>query len=303
MSGKICVILNPASRGGATRSRLPEIRAALEAAGIGPIFQTTAAGEETSLAARAIATGAQTIVAVGGDGTCSRIAAAILESRIDCRLAVLPSGTGNDFAKTLGVSRCSVPELADLIENGATAQVDAGRADGRYFINSCGFGFDASVLEATTRIHRLKGYTVYIYSALRMLFGYKGFSARIGGDDAGPPSTRHLLMLTVSNGRFLGGAFMIAPGASPNDGLLDVCHVHDMSVPRRLQLFARAMRGTHAAVAGVTMKKTARLELRFDSPPLIEIDGELHRASARDVTIECVPRALSVVTAPGAIAG
>jgi len=109
-------------------------------------------------------------------------------------------------------------------------------------------------------------------------------------------------MLTVSNGRFLGGAFMIAPRATVGDGLLDVCRVHDMTVRRRLQLFARAMRGTHSELAGVSLTQENSLTLRFDSPPLMEVDGELRQAGSSEVTIECVPRALSVVAAPGAIA-
>ncbi len=265
------------------------------------IYETTAAGEEATLAAHAMQRGARTIIAVGGDGTCSRIAGAILESRTDCRLAVLPSGTGNDFAKTLGVTGFSPRQVLDLIPTGACARIDVGRADGRYFINSCGFGFDASVLEATSRVQWLKGDAVYIYSALRMLFGYRGLEVTTVASGSSTVK-QHLLMITVSNGRFLGGAFMIAPGATVGDGLLDVCRVHDMTVRRRLQLFARAMRGTHSELAGVSLAQESSLTLRFDSPPLMEVDGELRRAGSSEVTIECVPRALSVVAAPGAIA-
>jgi len=297
----VAAIVNPAAGRGKARRRLDEIQSCFASHGISRIELTTKSGDEERLARQLIDDGASTIVAVGGDGTCGRIANAIVRASSNCALAVVPAGTGNDFAKTLGVAKPGVAETIALAATGPPIRIDVGRADGRCFVNSCGFGFDASVLEATTQIHWLRGNAVYIYSALRMLFGYRGLQVT-GVPPSSGGATRHLLMLTVSNGRFLGGAFMIAPRANVGDGLLDVCYVNDMSVRRRLQLFARAMRGTHSELAGVSLTQESSLTLRFDSPPLMEVDGELRRAGSSEVTIKCVPRALSVVAAPGAIA-
>src|SRR6476661_1418227 len=94
-----CLIINPAAGRGRIRAAIPDIRHAFRERGIATTYETSAPGDEETLARSAIQQGAQTIIAVGGDGTCSRIAQAILDSRSSCHLAVVASGTGNDFAK------------------------------------------------------------------------------------------------------------------------------------------------------------------------------------------------------------
>ena len=262
------------------------------------IKKTARRGDEERLTLEALDDGWTTIVAVGGDGTCSRIADVLVKSRSDCALAVIPWGTGNDFAKTLGVAGWSPEQVAVLVERAEPRIIDAGLIDGRHFINSCGFGFDASVLAATEHVRFLKGDALYIYAALRQLLTYRGIPIEI--DRKSDESAPELLMVTVSNGRYLGGAFHIAPNASVLDGQLDVCVVREANVLQRVRLFASAFRGTHGRLPSVRTLRTGAISLRFPSPPAIEIDGELHRARSREVKIECVPGALSVIAAPGA---
>jgi diacylglycerol kinase family enzyme len=107
-------------------------------------------------------------------------------------------------------------------------------------------------------------------------------------------------MLTVSNGQFLGGAFRIAPGASVLDGLLDVGLFSDSNVVERLRIFARAFRGTHPGLRSFDAKRVREVTLEFADAPMMEVDGELRRARSATVKLECVPRALSVIAAPGA---
>ncbi len=293
------MIANPTAGRGTTQKTLGQLRAAFAARGVDEFHETIAAGDEEILAARALEGGAETIVAIGGDGTCTRIAQAILTSKKPCRFAVIPTGTGNDVAKTLGVRNLSPSGIADLADRGDTTLMDVGRADGHYFLNSCGFGFDAAVLEATSRVRFLKGDAVYICSALRQLFTYRG----IGVSRSGAGSSRQdtMLMVTVSNGRSLGGAFKIAPNASVLDGQLDVAFFRDSNVFDRIRVFAGAFRGTHLGMKSVTSERTESLSLEFAEPPAMEIDGELRRAASSTVNVECIPRALSVIAAPGAL--
>jgi diacylglycerol kinase (ATP) len=293
-----CLIVNPAAGRGGIRGAIPRIREIFSARGITELLETTVAGEEETLAQAAIDGGATTIVAVGGDGTCSGIANGILRSGAPCRLAVLPCGTGNDFAKTLGVSGHSPEMIADLVLNGCESPIDVGLADGRHFLNSCGFGFDAAVLVASKSIRFLRGDAVYICAAVRKLFTYRGTHISVRGvpgvDDGA------MLMATVSNGRSLGGAFRIAPTASVLDGKLDVCFFRDAGVVERVQLFAGAMRGTHLGMHAVSSAKTQRLTLTFGVNPAMEMDGELRMAESTSVEVSVVPSALSVLAAPGA---
>ena len=293
------IVLNPAAGRGRARKLTQDIRNAFSGVAMTDVRETREAGEEETLARQAIERGVTTIVAIGGDGTCTRVANAILKSERECLLAVLPCGTGNDFAKTLGVIDYNPEDLAALVANGSVTRIDVGRIDDNYFINSCGFGFDASVLEATKRVRFLKGDAVYIYSALSQLFTYRGMEVSAHG----VPSLKRgpMLMVTVSNGRFLGGAFKIAPHASVLDGRLDACFFSDCNVVQRMKLFVGAMRGTHIGMPSVSIASVQRLALTFPSSPLMEIDGELRVARSRTVELQCVPRALSVVAAPGAL--
>jgi diacylglycerol kinase (ATP) len=295
----VYVIANPAAGRGRISSRLPAIRAAFSSPAVRAIRETAAPGDEDVLAADAIAHGADIIVAVGGDGTCSRIAGTIIKSGSNCRLAVVPAGTGNDFAKTLGLTTHSPSAIAQLVLADRHVPMDVGIADGHHFLNSCGFGFDASVLEASNKVRFLTGDAVYIYSALRQLFSYPGVGVSSTALPDAMPTAR-TLMVTVSNGKSLGGAFRIAPNASVRDGKLDVCFFDDSGVLTRLRLFLGAMRGTHLRRSEVHSAQARQLSLTFESAPQMEIDGELRKAGGQTVEIECLPNALSVIAAPDA---
>jgi diacylglycerol kinase (ATP) len=293
------LIANPAAGRGSAAKLLVAARAQLEEVGMREFLVTRKEGDEETLASSAISRGVRSFVVLGGDGTCSRVANAILKSGVDCLLTVLPSGTGNDFAKTLGLNGATPSDVAGLVTGGTVVRIDVGTADDKYFLNSCGFGFDASVLEATQKVRFLKGDTVYIYSALKQLFSYQGIEIVV--TDGGASLPRRMLMVTVSNGRYLGGAFKIAPNASVLDGKLDACFFSDSNVVERARLFVGALRGTHLGMRAVTNASVHELALTFATPPAMEIDGELRTAASATVKLKCLPHALSVVAAPGAI--
>jgi len=291
------VIANPAAGRGEAKNDFSLIRSAFASVGVLNFCATEVAGDEEKLAGAAIASGAETIIAVGGDGTCARVADAILKSGASCQLGVVPTGTGNDFAKVLGVGTLPVPAIAQLAKRGIGTRIDVGRVDGHYFVNSCGFGFGPSVLDASNRVRFLKGNAVYVYSALAQLCTYRGFS--VSADSSSDSGARKMLMLTVSNGGFLGGAFRIAPHASVLDGELDVGFFGDSSLIGRVRIFAGAFRGTHLGLPSVKTASARAMTLRFSAPPMMEVDGELRQALSSTVKIECVPRALNVIAAPG----
>src|SRR5258705_2557820 len=296
--GQVGIVVNPEAGRGKAGKLLPELRNAFS--DLSPtLLVTTSKGEEEALARQAIRDGATTIVAVGGDGTCSGAASAILNSGQSCRLAVIPSGTGDDFAKTLGVTGFTPAQVASLVQGGDAQRIDVGLADDRYFLNSCGFGFDASVLEATQKVRFLKGDAVYIYSALGQLFSYQGAAVSVAGDAQVKPG--RMLMITVSNGRWLGGAFKIAPDASVLDGKLDACFFGDSNVLERASLFIGALSGTHLHMRGDYSLTVQEFSLTFPAPPSMEVDGELRTARSATVRIQCVPLALSVLAAPRAL--
>ncbi len=288
------VIVNPAAGRGRGGQMLPRIREVFAALGVTAVDVTGSAGDERTLAERALADGCTTLVAVGGDGTWSNVAGAILASGADCRLALLAAGTGNDFAKTVGAPAGDLEATARLAVEGGDTRVDVGRIEGHHFINIAGFGFDIAVLEDCARITWMKGGNLYLVSALRQLFGYSGVEIEV----VSPLRRReraHHLMLIVANAKHFGGAFHIAPGAELADGLLDAVSILDAPALGRIGLFVGATRGTHVSDRRVITEQATRFTLRFPAPPAYETDGEYRRAASAELEITCVPKALRVV--------
>ena len=171
MNNRVCVIVNPAAGRGRGTAMLPEIIARFADAGVTDIWPTMAKGSENEIATAAIHDGFRTIVVVGGDGTTTNVANAILHSGEDVRLAVMPAGTGNDFAKAVGTAKMDIPAIVRLSTGESERRVDVGRIEDNYFLNCCGFGFDVAVLEEIDRTRWLKGNSVYFYTALTQLIG------------------------------------------------------------------------------------------------------------------------------------
>lgn len=295
MSGRVAVILNPAAGAGRARRLLPRTRAVFARHGIERVMLTERPDDERRLVHAALGAGAETIVAVGGDGTWSKVADAIASSRADVRLAIVAAGTGNDFARTLGAPAGDLEAMARLADDpAAERRIDLLRIDRtRHVLNVAGIGFDAAVAERVERA-LLPRAAAYVAGALGELFRFRGFDVVENGG-----AGRHLLMLALANGRWFGGSFEIAPGALPDDGLMDVIAVADASPLARLRLFAAAMRGSHLTLPGVEVRRLSALTLRFPAPPLLEVDGELHRTTVPELEVVCLPGALRVVTAPG----
>jgi len=276
---------------------LPQVRTAFSGVGVDDIFVTRSAGEERGLAMRAIRSGFTTIVAVGGDGTSSNIANAILSDGSDIRIGILPTGTGNDFAKTLGTARVGIQEIARLSKEYSGIRVDAGRIENTWFLNSCGFGFDVAVIERVARSRWLRGRAVYMAAALQSLMRYRGLEIEVAGSTA-----RRHMMLVIANSPHFGGAFTIAPGASVVDGQLEAISILDVAVHRRIALLAAASRGAHCGFREVTTSTSASFKVGFTEPPSYQADGEIHHATSRALNISCSPHALRVLTGASGLA-
>jgi diacylglycerol kinase (ATP) len=299
MPARVCVIVNPAAGRGRGARALPAVREAFAAVGITDVRVTTGKADERAIAARAVADGITTLVAVGGDGTWSNVANGLLSAGAGdaVRLALIAAGTGNDFAKTVGAPASDFAATARLVVEGAETRVDVGHIEDQYFLNIAGFGFDIAVLEDIPSIPYLKGDAVYIYSALRQLVGYGGVDIDITSPQGRRGATRHL-MLILANAKNFGGAFKIAPHASLTDGAIDAISIHDASTWRRLKLFGSAARGTHIGQDEVVTEAAASFTIHFATPPAYETDGEYRQARTADVEVRCIPGALRVVAGP-----
>jgi len=303
------VIFNPASGRGRGRRRLGRYRELLTKHLPQVTFgETQGPGDEARLADEALAAGYHVIVAVGGDGTWGNVADRLVASgRDDVALGLLPNGTGNDFGRTLGLdpmdAEAAVRTLAagrtrsvdvGLLETPSAPEHDPGRMRPRHFLNLIGFGFDIAVIDAAARARLLRGELLYKVTALQQLFRFPGFRAEIGTDDGTPRGGEHL-MLTISNGRFFGGGFPIAPEAQADDGLLHACRIGDTTPLTRLRLFNLAEKGRHVGQGQVEISGGPVFRLAFPEPPRFEMDGDVRQAAEREMVVRVRPRALRVV--------
>jgi diacylglycerol kinase (ATP) len=272
-------------------------------------FATTSRpGAEQELADRATGEGYDVVVAVGGDGTWSNVADRLLASgRDDVALGILPSGTGNDFGRNLGYDPGDPVEAVRILAEGQSRRVDVGRLEtpsasdhapesweARHFLNVLGFGFDVAVIDAAAGARFLRGELLYKVTALQQLSRFPGFECHIrsaGGEDR---AGRHL-MLTVSNGRYFGGGFPIAPEARVADGRLHACRIEDASPFARLRLFNMAERGRHVRSERVEIIDDAGFRLEFERPPRFEMDGDVRRSATAALEVRVLPSALRVV--------
>lgn len=298
------VVFNPHAGRGRGAQFIGPVLDALSGGGVLEHGTTAQPGDEERLAHEAVSRGFRRVVAVGGDGTWSKVANGLLRANA-CRpgeeqavLGLIPGGTGCDFGKSMGIPRDDLRRAAAIVREGHARAVDVGRIEGRHFLNICGFGYDVAVLEASWNVKYLEGEQLYLYCALRQLASFPGFAveAELDGASLG---RLDLLMLIVANAKFFGGKFKIAPGADLADGRLDVLRFSNMGLLRRLDVMQRLLRGVHEGSPLVQGSRAARLRLRFlsDEPPTYETDGEWNRAKSATVEIETLPAALRVLAA------
>lgn len=292
MTERVSVIVNPQAGRGRGWKMIPKVSEVFARQGVTDIRYTSEKGDELRLARHAISQGSTTIVVVGGDGTTTHVANAILESGADVRLAVLPAGTGNDFAKALGTDKCDPALVARKSMESGNTRVDVGKIEDLYFLNCCGFGFDVAVLEGTLRNQWLRGNAVYLYTALKELLWYRGIEISVGRAS----TTRHML-LVFANTEYFGGIFRIAPGARVDDGELDMIEILDIPASRRAVMLSAATRGDHMKYPECIMERARSFELSFPAPSAYEADGELHHAASANLTVSSCPSALRVLTA------
>ena len=260
------------------------------------VVRTEGPGHGQELAAQAVRQGARHVIAVGGDGTVHEVANGLLRSDADAALGVVPVGSGNDFAKLVGVyGHDPVRAVARLVTAGS-CRFDAGRVLGEWFVNSVGFGFGPAVVQRRNRMPHLRGFLSYLVPIVQTFFRFEPPVF-----DVAAPGFRergYMMMIEVCNGTTAGGSYRFAPDADPADGKMDVCLIRRVSLPRFLLALPRVMRGTHVTMREVAVIKTAKLVVRSPEQPLVvHVDGELREPGVNECTVELERGRLNVLVA------
>jgi diacylglycerol kinase (ATP) len=290
--GKTCIILNPVA--GKDRD-LDDVVARLARLPNAEIRITGRRGSAARFARTALRKGRDTIVAAGGDGTLNEVINGIGENLGDAGVGLLPLGTGNDFARTIGVP-VDLEEAIDLIAAGKTRKVDLVRVTSdevRYFVNVSAGGFSGLVDEKLTpKMKKTWGPLAYLRSAAAALSELHSYRTTLAFDNS-KPLTLDLYNVVVANGRYVAGGRMIAPEASIDDGLLDIVLIPTRSAPELALLAAQVAMGTHLSNDAIVFRRAAKLTVNSKPRMCFNVDGEL--VGSEPARFEILPRALRFI--------
>ena len=300
--GKTLLIANPTAHSGAGakaaalsesifRER-PELTTSFE------LRLTTDKGDAEAWAAEA--GDYDTLIVLGGDGVIHEVVVGLMKLPREQRpaLALIPQGTGNDFARTLATplnnAQASIDSLAKLVKR----TVDLGVVNGVHFMETLSFGLDAAIaldtIDKRAEGSKEEGEQLFISSAIQIVSKETAGCRVRYRFDGGEWAETTSLMFAIQVGPTYGGGFKICPNAKPNDGLLDVCHnVKKPSVPLLLLLLARARFGIHTSSKALEFVQARHIDLEFpDEVPPVQVDGD--ELLGTSFSIDVVPDALDV---------
>ncbi|MBL8729051.1 MAG: hypothetical protein JNM25_11510 [Planctomycetes bacterium] len=284
----LLVIANPRAGRGRGGPRAEELTRALRAADLPfTLAHSNGPGHATALAAGAPGG----VVAVGGDGSVHEILNGLpARGGMLGPLAVLPAGSGDDFAGAAGFPR-SAAALVERLRAGTVRAIDVGTAEfdcehgrmRRRFANNAGLGFEAAVVAAAANARWLRGRPLYLAATLQAVRHQRLVDCELDYTIDGTTTTTRLPLLFVSacNGNRVGGGLPFVPGARLDDGQLDVLQVTAASRRATLVLLWRLLRARHGSDARVRLARCTQLAVRPATPLPLAMDGEL---VARSVT-------------------
>jgi diacylglycerol kinase (ATP) len=302
---KTLVIVNPVSGRGRAKKLIPTLERILRASNLDfNLLQSERPWHTAELAEDAAHQGVEAVIAAGGDGTVNEAINGLMRARTDgfakTALGVLSIGTGNDFAASLNLPR-KLENAVKAITGNTRRLVDVGLLKGcgfpnaRYFGNCVGIGFDAAGGLLAEKITWANGFPAYLIAALQNIFIYykaPTLEIQMDSETIQMPS----LLVSIMNGKRIGGGFRTAPDASLDDGLFDLCIAEEVSRPRMLTLLPHFLRGTQATQPEIQLKKSRMVKITAIKGVMpIQVDGEILDNACQEVTIDILPRQLEII--------
>jgi diacylglycerol kinase (ATP) len=292
---KTVLVFNPNASAGRSAQLLTPLLQRLEQFSEVVLHSTEKSGDATEWVAQADLSSCDALLAAGGDGTLFEVLNGLYARPPESRppLGVIPVGTGNAFARDLGLMPGDWQKGVDLVANGKTRLFDVGRAESPegsfHFLNILGVGLPVDVMQSSLRF-KVFGRASYSVVSLLKAMQMNCYPLKITAD--GREVEQDVLFAEVSNTRFTGTSFMIAPRAEPDDGLLDVTLVGRLSRLRVLKLFPSVYEGRHIEFDEVETFQAREIRIESDSELKLAPDGEL--LGATPAVIRCLHRDLPV---------
>jgi YegS/Rv2252/BmrU family lipid kinase len=290
-------LVNPASAGGSTGRRWPELAHRAAALGlVGDALISEEQGQLTHLAEEAVHGGARRVVVVGGDGTINEVVNGIAEAE-GVELAVIPRGTGWDFVRTFDIPR-DLDGAVEVALRGDVREIDLGRVDFRtwagedaraYFANVASAGISGAIAKRANESSKaLGGKISYYWSTFAVFLGWQVGDMRVSVDDE--IRCGRMIDVLACNGRYVAGGMMMTPEAEPDDGLFDVLLIGDVTKRDLLFVLPKTYRGKHLPHPRLELLRGRVVTIDADEPLPIELDGE--QPGTTPARFEVVPRAL-----------
>jgi diacylglycerol kinase (ATP) len=288
----ICVILNPSA---GSVHELGAVVKQIEMLPKAEVQMTKKGGSAARLARAALRKGCEMIVAAGGDGTLNEVINGLQENAGETRVGLIPLGTGNDFARTIGLPT-DLETALEVIRAGQTRAIDLVRVTSdkvRYFLNVSAGGFSGLVNEKLTpEMKKTWGPLAYLRSAAAALPDLRAYRTTLAFDN-----TESLMLdlynVVVANGRYVAGGTLIAPEASIDDGMLDIILIQKRSAAELALLAAQVVVGAHLSSDAVVFRRAAKLTVNSKPGMWFNVDGEL--VGNEPACFEILPRALNFV--------
>ncbi len=307
------LIVNPTAGRGAGERAIPEIERMLSGHGLDfDLVRTEAPWHAADLAQQAVAAGYDAVVAVGGDGTANEVLNGLMRAKQAgagaCAMGILCVGRGNDFAYGVGIPT-DLKSGCQTLAQGQRRAMDVGRVvgglypEGRYFGNGVGIGFDAVVGFEAVKMTRLHGFPSYLVAVLKTIFLY--YQAPLVTIEYGEQTAENLaitqpaLMVSIMNGRRMGGGFMMAPQGQADDGRFDLCIARQVSRARIFGLIPHFLRGTQATQEPIRTGQAQRVIVTAVEGVLpAHADGETLCTDGRRLELEILPRQIEIICQP-----
>ena len=283
------LIVNPTAGRGAAAQLLEKVEALLKERGLGYAVHFAAEPMDAVRIARTLATERpEGIIALGGDGTLFEIINGMIGS--DVPLLFVSCGTGNDFVRTLKLPKDPLEALRQQLD-APIGRIDVGRMNDLYFLNVAGTGFDVDVLRNAEKYKaKYTGLRTYLFGLFDAIRDFRPMTAHVSFDD-GPEEEVSFSILSIGNGRYIGGGMKAVPDAKLDDGLFDVVTVRPVSKPVIALLIAIYITGKHVKVGLGRLRRCRKLSIRRPGMT-VNLDGELF--STDHARFELLPKALCV---------
>jgi YegS/Rv2252/BmrU family lipid kinase len=302
----ILLIVNPISGRGYAGHHLPELEQKLKEYRIDyRLVLTERPWHAADLAEQAARQQYDAVVVASGDGTANEVLNGLMRARQagfnHTAMGIIAVGTGNDFAYGMGIPGGIQAGCKVLAEN-YRRRMDVGLVkggdypDGRYFGNGVGIGFDAATGFVAANIRWTRGLLLYLIAAIETVFiYYKAPHVKLVLDEQEMRVSS--LMISIMNGKRMGGGFFFAPNGDPADGVFDICLARSASRPRIFALIPYFMKGTQATQKEVSMHRARRVHVVAEQGTLpVHCDGETVCYAGQELTIEILPAQIDFIT-------